>query len=230
MGYVNLTVSRLIPPLSEDQKKQEIFGRTMHTLTLAESVDSASPSPSVAEGAGSRSSTGSLKAMLSRKSSSGEKSSQGTGVTEFVLALDSEKILQRWEKAIKQGINGEKIIPLYPGHGNPAEGSSSSGCSGATPQDKAKKVVNYPFKSGTMKKKAIGKKIISIRNWKVRYFKLEAGDLRYVRCYHQINRSYYLTRLSSSPTNNNSTNLNPPQILQRKILQILLLKRLRPPP
>ena len=38
---------------------------------------------------------------------------------------------------------------------------------------------DYPSKTGSMKKKAVGKKKVLYRTWKERYFKLQAGELRY---------------------------------------------------
>jgi len=175
MGYLNLHVSRIIPPLTDAEKVKDIYGHTMFLLTLAEQVESFEPagSPTNASKDSTRSSSGSLKSMMTRSNS---KSTSTMGATEFVLALDTETKLDKWAKAIQMGINGEKQPPTYLGH-NLSENSSTAG----TVSKSASKLVTYPFKSGTMKKKAIGKKLMGIRNWKVRYFKLEAGDLRYYR-------------------------------------------------
>jgi len=214
---------RIIPPLTDAEKIVEIYGHSMHQLSVVETTESTStsppPSPTNIGGDGARPSSPSASSPTSRTSSnsinliakmtSRKSETKKIVSTEFIIALDTEQKLDRWSHAIQQGINGEvscggraknihnifafaaqhttnkKLPPLpftqihspcFLGHNSNLEHPTSS-----TVVKTANKLITYPYKKGLMRKKAIGKKLLGVRNWKKRYFKLEAGDLRYYR-------------------------------------------------
>ncbi|GMH93460.1 hypothetical protein TL16_g12634 [Triparma laevis f. inornata] len=84
-----------------------------------------------------------------------------------------EQQAQNWRNVIKQAIRGQSFPSIYLDHGKRKGGEASSVASNL------KETAEFPSKTGVMKKKAVGKKKVLYRTWKERYFKLQAGELRY---------------------------------------------------
>jgi cGMP-dependent protein kinase len=82
---------------------------------------------------------------------------------------------QNWRNVLKQAIRGKSFPPVYLDHGKRKGGEASS------VTNSLKETAEFPSKTGSMKKKAVGKKKVLYRTWKERYFKLQAGELRYYK-------------------------------------------------
>jgi len=92
----------------------------------------------------------------------------------FVFGFINLAVATRWLQEIGLTIRGKDQPAVYLSHGK--------GVAAAGKQSQSVKKLqedNHPSKTGAMKKKALGKKKILYRTWKKRYFRLQAGELRY---------------------------------------------------
>ena len=92
--------------------------------------------------------------------------------TPFVFGFINLAVAKRWIQEVGLTIRGKKQPAVYLSHGKRKASVASSTV-------KKLQEDTHPSKSGSMKKKALGKKKVLYRTWKKRYFRLQAGELRY---------------------------------------------------
>lgn len=95
------------------------------------------------------------------------------GIAEpFILGFPKDHIAQNWRGTAVQAIRGKVHPPVYLDHGKKKGRSDSSSVA-----NNLKETADYPAKTGSMKKKAVGKKKVLYRTWKDRFFKVSGLNL-----------------------------------------------------